>query len=153
MLAWPVSLVLLAISVVATLFAGAIYLERVHGWDRVTARCASMPGALASVIVLAATSAADVPRVVLAQSIRIFILVALMPATLTLVGGRSNAPGQAPITATNTTIEVSATLAASGSLAALLTFLRVPAGSLLGAMIASGLLHATGLVHGRFPPL
>ena len=75
MLAWPGSLVLLALSVVATLFAGAVYLERVHGWDRVTARCASMPGALASVIVLAATSAADLPRVVLAQSIRIFILV------------------------------------------------------------------------------
>ena len=98
MLAWPVSLVLLAISVVATLFAGAVYLERVHGWDRVTARCASMPGALASVIVLAATSAADVPRVVLAQSIRIFILVALMPATLTLVGGRSNALGRLRLT-------------------------------------------------------
>ena len=76
MQAWPGSLALLALSVVATLFAGAVYLERVHGWDRVTARCASMPGALASVIVMAASSAADLPRVVLAQSIRIFILVA-----------------------------------------------------------------------------
>ena len=34
-------------------------------------------------------------------------------------------------------LEVLATLAASGSLAVLLTFLRVPAGALLGAMIAS----------------
>jgi uncharacterized protein len=150
--AWPGSLGLLALSVLATLFAGAAYLERVHGWDRVTARCASMPGAFASVVVLAATGAADLPRVVLAQSIRIFVLVALMPATLTFVGGGSSGAGPAPVTATNTALEVLATLAASGSLAALLAYLRVPAGALLGAMIASAILHATGLVHGRFPP-
>jgi membrane AbrB-like protein len=152
MQAWPGSLALLALSVVATLFAGAVYLEKVHGWDRVTARCASMPGAFSSVIVLAATSAADLPRVVLAQSIRIFTLVALMPAILTLVGGASSGAGAAPMTPTNTALEVFATLAASGSLAVLLVFLRVPAGALLGAMIASSVLHATGLVHGRFPP-
>ena len=97
MQAWPGSLALLALSVVTTLFAGAVYLERIHGWDRVTARCASMPGAFAAVIVLAATSAADLPRVVLAQSIRIFILVALMPAMLTFVGGGSSGAGPAPI--------------------------------------------------------
>ena len=90
MQAWPGSLALLALSVVTTLFAGAAYLERVHGWDRVTARCASMPGAFASVVVLAATGAADLPRVVLAQSIRIFTLVALMPAMLTFAGGGSS---------------------------------------------------------------
>ena len=153
MQAWPGSLALLALSVVATLFAGAVYLERVHGWDRVTARCASMPGAFAAVIVLAATSTADLPRVVLAQSIRIFILVALMPAMLTLHRWRVERGWPSSDTPpTNTALEVLATLAASGSLAVLLTFLRVPAGALLGAMIASGILHATGLVHGRFPP-
>ena len=51
MQAWPGSLALLALSVVTTLFAGAVYLERVHGWDRITARCASMPGAFSAVIV------------------------------------------------------------------------------------------------------
>jgi uncharacterized protein len=152
MQAWPGSLALLAVSVVTTLFAGAAYLERVHGWDRVTARCASMPGAFASVVVLAATSAADLPRVVLAQSIRIFALVALMPAILTFAGGGSGGTGPASTPPTSTAPEVLATLAASGSLAALLAYLRVPAGALLGAMIASGILHATGLVHGRFPP-
>ncbi len=154
MQAWPGSLALLALSVVTTLFAGAVYLERVHGWDRITARCASMPGAFSAVIVLAATSTADLPRVVLAQSIRIFILVALMPAMLTCIGDGSSGAGPAPITTptSTTALEVLATLAASGSLAVLLTYLRVPAGALLGAMIASGILHATGLVHGRFPP-
>ena len=77
MQAWPGSLALLALSVVATLLVAAIYLEKVHGWDRVTARCASIPGAFAAVVVIASGSCADLPRVVLAQSIRIFTLVAL----------------------------------------------------------------------------
>ena len=34
---WPGSLALLALSVVATLFEVAVYLERIHGWDLVTA--------------------------------------------------------------------------------------------------------------------
>ena len=66
------------------MLAAAVYLERVHGWDRVTARCASIPGAFSAVVVIASGSAADLPRVVLAQSIRIFTLVALMPAILAL---------------------------------------------------------------------
>ena len=38
-----------------------------------------------------------------------------------------------------------------GAVAVLLNRLRVPAGTLLGAMVVSAGLHAAGLVHGRFP--
>ena len=60
--------------------------------------------------------------------------------------------GSAPIPPINTRLEMLATLAASGILAALLARLRVPAGALLGAMIAREIRYATGLVDGRFPP-
>ena len=81
-----------------------------------------MPGALAAVIVLAAAAGADLPRVVLARSVRIFILIAVMPATLTLFGGRSGGQhGPAPTTVTNSALEILATLAPSGFLAVLLT--------------------------------
>ena len=149
MRAWPLSLFLLAASVAATMLAGTRYLERVHRWDPVTARFASIPGALSSVLVLAAASAADLPRVVLAQSIRIFVLVGLMPLILSISDVSSSAGVAA--SATNTWLEVLITLAVSGAIAAILAHLRVPAGMLLGAMLASAFLHGAGLVHGRFP--
>jgi membrane AbrB-like protein len=103
------------------------------------------------VLVLAATSAADLPRVALAQSVRLFTLVALMPAILSAWGGgRAAPPPVAPAATTAPALAV--TLAAGAGLAALLAALRVPGGVLLGAMVASGLLHATGLVEGRLPP-
>lgn len=148
--AWPLSLALLAASVVATLWAGTLYLERVHRWDPVTARFASIPGALSSVLVLAAASTADFPRVALAQSVRLFTLVAVMPALLGALGGAGRRAAVAPVS--SSPAEIAATLAASAATAALLAALRVPGGVLLGSMTASAVLHGLGLVEGRLPP-
>jgi membrane AbrB-like protein len=150
--AWPLSLALLAGSVAATLMAGALYLRRVHGWDPVTARYASIPGALSSVLVLAATSAADLPRVALAQSVRLFTLVALMPAILSFLGDGAGAGPPTNAAVTSTLPEIVVTLTASAAIAGLLAALHVPGGVLLGAMVASAALHGTGLVAGRLPP-
>lgn len=149
--AWPLSLVLLAVSVAATLLGCTVYLERVHRWDPVTARFASIPGALSSVLVLAALSPADLPRVALAQSIRLFVLVALMPALLRLLGdaGAGASTAGFPV---SSPLEIVATLAASALAAAGLAALKVPGGVLLGSMLASAVLHGAGLVEGRLPP-
>lgn len=149
---WPLSLALLAASVTTTLLGGALYLERVHGWDRATARYASVPGALSSVLALAATSAADLPRVALAQSVRLFTLVALMPALLSWWA----AAGVTPVVPTarvaaGGAVDMVVTLVAGAALAVLLARLRVPGGMLLGAMVASALLHGSGLVEGGPP--
>lgn len=149
--AWPGSIVLLGLSVVATMGAAAAYLERVHGWDPVTARFAAMPGAFSSTVVIAATSSADLPRVILAQGLRVFTLVALMPPLLALASADPAGPALAATPDTSTPAGTVAVLAASVGVAAALTRLGVPAGTLLGAMLASALAHATGLVHGRFP--
>jgi membrane AbrB-like protein len=151
MAAWPGSVALLVLSVAATMGAAAAYLERVHGWDPVTARFAAMPGAFSSTVVIAATSSADLPRVILAQSLRVFTLVALMPPFLALIGGGGRAPAVAALPEASTAAESIAVFAVSVGAAAALKRLGVPAGTLLGAMLASALLHATGLVHGRFP--
>jgi uncharacterized protein len=157
MRAWPGSIALLVVSVVTTLAVSSFYLERVSGWDRVTARFASIPGALSSVLVLAALSPADLPRVVLAQTIRIFTLVALTPPLLVVFAGEgaetlaAAAGPAAPAIATAG--GVLALLFAGAVAGAALERLGVPAGVLVGAMLASALLHVTGLVHGRPPPL
>jgi membrane AbrB-like protein len=146
---WPGSVALLVASIAATLLASSAWLERVHGWDRTTARFAAMPGAFSAVAVIAATSSADLPRVILAQTLRVFTLVALMPP---LLGHAGAAAGGAPAEV-NTLAGAALVLAASGAVALLLHRLGVPAGTMLGAMAASAALHASGLVHGRFPPL
>lgn len=150
MRAWPLSIAVLAASVVATMLTASLYLERVHGWDRATARFSSVPGALSSVLILAATSSADLPRVAVAQSIRLFTLVALMPSLIRLWGGEPEA-GAAAAPVTGSAVEVVATLAASALGAAAMGWLGVPGGVLLGAMVASAALHGSGLAGGRLP--
>lgn len=75
-----------------------------------------------------------------------------MPSILAGTGTNAGAAAPAVPAVTNTPLEIVALLVLSAALATALTWLRVPAGALLGAMIVSALLHATGLVHGRFPP-
>lgn len=152
MRAWPGSIALLAGSVAATAFVSTFYLERAHGWDRTTARFASVPGAFSAVAVMAAASSADLPRVVLAQGLRIVTLVALMPPLLSFFSAGAPVAATGAAAGTNTIAEAVAVLAASGGAAAALYRLGVPAGTFLGAMAVSAALHASGLVHGRFPP-
>lgn len=152
MRSWPGSIAFLLGSILATIAVSAWYLERVHGWDRATARFAAMPGAFSSVAILAASSTADLPRVILAQSLRVFTLVALMPPLLALIND-APAPAVAPLAPEiNSAPEALAVFAACAAAAFVFTRLGVPAGALLGAMLASAVLHGAGVVHGRFPP-
>lgn len=151
MIDWPASIALLAVSVVATMYASSFYLRRVQGWDAATARFASMPGAFSSVAAIAATSRVDLPRVMLAQSCRLFILVAIMPPAIALLSGGLPGPAVTGAAEANSLAEVLGISAAGIVLAVLLNRLDAPAGTLLGAMLASAALHATGLVQGRFP--
>lgn len=150
--AWPLSLAILGVSIIATLFASSTYLRRVRGWDAATARYSSVPGAMAAVLILAVSSSADLPRVALAQSVRLFTLVALMPAILQLSGLASEETGAVAASAAGHPAEVAIMLTASAAGAAVLHAVKVPGGVLLGSMVASALLHGTDVVSGRPPP-
>lgn len=86
---YPVSLALLLIVVVSTMMASYWLLKRFGGWDNETAFFASVPGALSVVIATAADSKADQMRVVIVQSVRLFVLFALAPSILALDGLQS----------------------------------------------------------------
>jgi membrane AbrB-like protein len=114
-----------------------------------TARFSSVPGALGQVLVLALRANADLPRIALAQSLRVFVLVALMPWLLT---GTGHGVVQHPVVVETLSLGGSILVLAAGAiLGLLLERFRVPAGALLGAMLASAVLHGTGLVEGRLP--
>jgi membrane AbrB-like protein len=149
--AWPVSMAVLAVAMLCIMAATASYLRFVHGWDMLSALFASSPGALSQVVVLSIEAGADLRGVVMVQSIRVFILTLGLPAGMALFGLSgvpvfiTGTPSAHPL------LELAALLAASTLVALLFHRLRFPGGLIFGAMLPSGLLHGTGLVHVALP--
>ncbi len=148
---WPLSMILLAVSIAATVAVCSAYLERVHRWDRATARFSAIPGALAAVLAMAAKAGVDLPRVALVQSLRLFILVVAMPWILRLLSPPPGLGVQTAAVSPEGAFGVLLLLAASGTGAWLFHRFRIPGEVLLGSMLASALLHGLGLVHGAVP--
>ena len=93
---WPLSILFLGATVVAVTWACyRFYVFR--GWDAPTALFASLPGALALVLLLAANSSADMRRVTIAQCIRLFFLVAALPAVINLISPEEGLQLQQPV--------------------------------------------------------
>jgi membrane AbrB-like protein len=147
---WPASLALLAVCVVTVIALGTFWLERRYGWDPLTARFSAVPGSMAYIVTLAAGSRADLTRVALAQSVRLFTLVAVMPWLLTRlfpVGAAAAPPTVTGLDPLDLGQAVVATLAG----ALLFRQFRLPGGVLLGAMAGSALAHGTGLSSAHLP--
>lgn len=146
---WPLSIALLAVTMVAITWACTQFYTRQRKWDGPTALFASLPGALALVLLLASASPADMRRVSIAQCIRLFFLVAALPAVITLMSPDKMAPsGQASIGSA-----VDVLIVVAGSVVAGLTLerLRVPAGLILGPTLCSAGLELSGLISGTIP--
>lgn len=149
---WPLSLAGLAAVVMAIMLSISFYLERVHRYDRATARLAGVPGALPYVLALAADSTGDVRRITIIQMMRLAILLICLPSVLTLIGagsagGAPPAPPQAPIVVW----QLAALLAAATLGGLLFERLGAPAGMLFGAMVTGALLYGTGSISSGRP--
>jgi membrane AbrB-like protein len=82
---WLLSIVCLGVTVVLIVWARIFYYERFRYWNRPTALFASRPGALSIVILLASASGADMRRVTISQCVRLFFLIAALPAAIVLI--------------------------------------------------------------------
>jgi membrane AbrB-like protein len=145
---WPLSVSLLAVSVVAVTAACAYFFRRLHRWDRATALFASLPGALSLTLALADEARADMQRVTIAQCIRLFFLVAALPAVISLM---SAPPAVLLPTATYDLRSIFLLIMACSAGGFLLERLRIPAGFILGAIFVSAVLHLAGSVIGGTP--
>jgi len=151
---YPVSLALLVIAVVAISCASALWLTRVSGWRKDDAVLASVPGALSTVLAVAADRKASVASVAIVQNLRLFVLIALLPSVVVFSGGGQHTGallGQGlPIAAPGGMAFV-----LLGGLAVGVVFkkLNVAAPVLLGATVVSTLSHATETVTGVIPPV
>jgi membrane AbrB-like protein len=150
--AYPVTIALLALATFCSTFGSSLYLQRVHGWDRTSAFLAGSPGALSQITILAVERGADLPAIAVVQTLRVIALTAALPLVLALAGiAPSSQPGSVAgaIASPLALVEL---LGASLALAFVLRLVKFPASWMFGAMIASSVLHATGLIEGGLPP-
>jgi len=151
---YPGSLVLLVIGVLAISAASTAWLVRFAGWRRDDAVLASVPGALSTVLAVAADRKAEVASIAIVQNFRLFVLIALLPSLVVLTGDGGN---------TGALIGEGLPVGSPGGMAfillgglalgAVFKALRVAAPVLLGATVMSSVSHATEWVTGVIPPV
>lgn len=145
---YPLSVIGLLLSVVATVAISRTILERIFGWDRPTAFLAAVPGALSMVMALAAESSGDVRRIAICQAIRLFTLVAIMPLAISATTFAVPAPQQPIVTPAGMAVMFALTFI----VAAAMGRLKFANPIFLAGMVTGTLLHVTGLVPGELPP-
>jgi len=145
---WPISIAFLTVTMIVVTWAGYAYYVRKAKWDRATAFFASLPGALALVLILADTAKADMRKVTISQCIRLFFLVAALPAVIELLS-----PPHVVIALPEPggVKDVAILVLVSAAAALLLERLKVPAGLILGSALVSAMLGLSGLVQGGAP--
>src|SRR5690349_21942342 len=150
MSAYPLTIGLLALATFLSTFGSSFYLQRVHGWDPTSALLAGSPGALSQITLLAAEKGADVAGIAVVQTIRVIILSAAVTLLLAVTGVASASP-PALFTEVASPAGLAALIAASIAVALALRLASFPASWMFGAMLASAVLHGTGLVEGGLP--
>jgi len=152
MFKWPASFLGLAVAVFGVMAAGVAYLHGVARWSKATAFFASVPGAMSYVLAVALRSDADTRLVVVAQMLRLMVLMALLPIVV-----RTTMPFELPVraAASSPVFGVMAGLgieiACGFALGFLMEWLRIPGGLMVGGMIAGAAIHVSGTVSGVMP--
>lgn len=150
---WLPSLAMLALYVALSAAVVVPFYRRVGGFDPVTAYFAGMPGGLAEMMMMGRERGGDDRKIVLAHAARIVVSVAAIAFWFRLVLGYqvSGNPGGPPLAAMAwQDVGILVMCGVAGSLAGV--HLRLPAPTLLGPMILSGIVHATGLTASAPPP-
>ncbi|MBL8573084.1 MAG: AbrB family transcriptional regulator [Hyphomicrobiaceae bacterium] len=145
---WPASIAILAVTVILIVVGVVAFFRLVCGWDALSAFFAAVPGALSYVMIAAADAGADVRRIAIAQSVRLVILIAVLPA-LVVAGTGHDIP--APTVATGAPFDLPVLIGAGLAGALVAHWLRVPGGLLFGAFVVSAGLHAGGWIVADLP--
>lgn len=153
---WALSLAGLALFLALSVALVVPWYRRIGGFDARTAYFAGMPGGLSEMIELGEAAGADVPRIILAQSLRIVTTVALIAVWFRWGQGvqiGAAAPAAAAPAAAVPPGALDLALLALAALAGSWIGLRLhlPAPTLLGPMILSAALHLADLAHGAPP--
>ena len=153
MVTWPLSMLAVAVAMVAITGSVMLYLKYVHGWDTLSALFAAAPGALAQAMALAQDTGANVRAIAMVQTVRLFILAVALPIAFAAFGVAGLPPPRSSgnVPTAQLVIELVVLVIASGGAGWLAYRFRLPGGLIVGAMAASGVLHGGGWVHAFLP--
>ena len=145
---WPASLGALAVAMAGLMVMLPRYFTRVHAIDPATAKLCAIPGALSVVMALADELDVDERRVAVLQSLRLAILMMMVPLMVSAgLGGVAPRPSAPPLP-----WHLLVMLFASSGLGALAARkLAMPAPFLIGPLIVSGILFGSGTLQGSLP--
>ncbi|MEP2578748.1 MAG: AbrB family transcriptional regulator [Roseibium sp.] len=141
---WPVSMALLVVVVICVTLAGYAVLHLGAKWSKETAYFGAIPGALSYVIALASERGADLPRIASSQSLRLFVLVAILP--FAVVSSSEVDAGAVQGVAASSPVEILVGVALCLAASWLAVRMRVPGGWMTGAFFMSAALNATGIL-------
>lgn len=146
---WPISFVILTLSLILIVFLCRFIMERYFAFDRPTAGLASAPGHLSFVLALSEDKNADVRKVAIIQSIRVLFLSLCVPLLLIALFGDLGAVLMPE--ARLSFLELG--FLSLGSVLLGLVFIkwRVPAALLIAGMCVSSVAHLTELTPGSLP--
>jgi uncharacterized protein len=148
---WPASFAILGVSVVVLVWSGYWLLHKRCGWARNDALLATVPGALAFVVAAAEGLKADMKKVAISQSMRVLLLIELIPLIALLIGHPTEIVGAydiGPASLRDLAILIAAGIAAS----AVCNALKLPGGWIIGGLVSTAALLLGGVVEGRLPP-
>jgi membrane AbrB-like protein len=144
--AWWVVVALVAATIGSSV-AVAFGLARIVDIDRITAALGMLPGAAPALIAVGDEVNADARLVATMQYGRVLLVVATVPLLALLLGSGAEAPGAGPARP-EAPVGLEPLLAAAGIAAvgaALAALARAPAASLVGPLILSAVVAATGI--------
>jgi membrane AbrB-like protein len=148
---WSVTLAGLAAYVVIAGAAGTFLLRRVARLDPVTAYFTAMPGGLTEMVIAGGAMGGDDRTIALAHSMRVMLVVLVIPFWFAFVEGYQPGGVGPAGPAGSMGLQDMALLASAAAGMPIAAALRLPVPALLGPLLLSAALHATGLTEGQPP--
>lgn len=147
------SLILVIPYTIITIIAGMYYYHKYQGFDKKTAYLSSMPGGVIEMVIIGEEIKANISKITLVQSSRLFFIVVSLPFVIQYifkVDISGNKLITIPITQTN--IPEFAVLALLGIIGGVVAKkIKLSAAYLIGPMIVSIAVHSTGIITTSVP--
>ena len=147
---WIPAAIMLVIWMIFATILGSLYFTRFAKFDRLTATYAALPGALASIVAVVQDTTADQRKVVVTQTMRVFMVVILLPIIFAVIlDVPDNLLALAPQTSVatptfNSAISWLLCIISSCIIISVFKLLRVPSPYLLGGTLAAAYFFGTG---------